>query len=98
MGSTAYKSDVEMTPPKGNLLRGVQAKGVRDVEVIVVEGDPVRTIVDTAKARDIDMIVIGSRGRGDLEGLLLGSVSHMVVQLAPCTCVVVRQTKPGVAR
>jgi len=37
-----------------------------------------------------DMIVMGSRGVSDLKGLVMGSVSHKVMQLAPCTCVSVR--------
>ncbi len=68
----------------------VQKKGVKDVETLIVEGDPAQEIVRTAKVRMADAIVIGSRGLNYLEGLLLGSVSHKVVQAAECTCVVVR--------
>ncbi|WP_159588860.1 universal stress protein [Chelativorans xinjiangense] len=67
-----------------------QTKGALDVESLVVEGDAARGIVDTAKARDAGAIVIGSRGLGDLQGLLLGSVSHKVAHLAPCTTIIVR--------
>ncbi len=95
-----YVEHVRMT--EADVLRGnaellvervkqsAEAKGVRDVEAVVAEGDPVRVILDMAKDRNVDMIVTGSRGRGDLEGLMLGSVSHKLVQLAPCTCVIVR--------
>ena len=65
-------------------------KGLNDTEVVVGEGDPAREIVETAKNRNVDAIVIGSRGLGDLQGLLLGSVSHKVAHLAPCTCIIVR--------
>ncbi|WP_342238988.1 universal stress protein [Inquilinus sp. OTU3971] len=64
--------------------------GAPHVESLVVEGDPARRTVETAKERGAGLIVIGSRGRGDLQGLLLGSVSHKVAHLAPCTCVIVR--------
>jgi len=37
-----------------------------------------------------DMIVMGSRGLSDLAGLLVGSVSHKVTNMAPCTCITVR--------
>ena len=35
-------------------------------------------------------VVVGSRGLSEIRGLLLGSVSHKVCQLAPCTCVTVK--------
>jgi nucleotide-binding universal stress UspA family protein len=66
------------------------AKGAKDVETLIVEGDPAQEIVLTAKARKADAIVIGSRGLNYLEGILLGSVSHKVVQAAECTCILVR--------
>lgn len=67
-----------------------RARGLSAVESLVVEGDPSREIVNTAKAKGVDLIVMGSRGLGDLQGLLLGSVSHKVSHAAPCSCLVVR--------
>jgi len=66
-----------------------QNHGAKSVQTTVVVGDPASEIVRTAKDRGADMIVMGCRGRGHLTGLLLGSVSHKVVSLAPCTCVTV---------
>ncbi len=74
----------------GEAKQAVQKKGLKDVETLIVEGDPAQEIVNTAKARKADAIVIGSRGLNYLEGILLGSVSHKVVQAAECTCIVVR--------
>jgi nucleotide-binding universal stress UspA family protein len=54
------------------------------------EGQPARTIVDFAAHSDCDAIVLGSRGHGDAEGGFLGSVSHKVTSLAPCTVVTVK--------
>lgn len=56
----------------------------------LVAGDPAMQIVARAKEIEADMIVMGSRGLSDLTGLLVGSVSHKVIHLAPCTCVSVR--------
>ena len=64
--------------------------GVETIETAIPSGSPAKAILDYAKASDVDLIVMGSRGLGDLEGLILGSVSHNVSHLAPCSCVTVR--------
>ena len=55
-----------------------------DVEVAyeVVEGDPVDTVLELARARDVDLIVVGSRGLGSVRGLVLGSVSNAILHQA----------------
>ena len=64
--------------------------GVSDAKTEVKTGQPARVIVKTAEAGGYDAIVIGGRGHGDLEGLLLGSVSHKVASLAKCTVITVK--------
>ena len=65
-------------------------KGVKDISVRMVSGDAAKQIVAAAEKDGFDMIVMGSRGFGDLKGLLVGSVSHKVSHLAPCTCISVK--------
>jgi nucleotide-binding universal stress UspA family protein len=42
--------------------------------------NPAKAILDSAKAFDATHIVMGTRGLSDIEGLLLGSVTHKVIQ------------------
>jgi nucleotide-binding universal stress UspA family protein len=60
------------------------------VEVLIDIGDPASTIVRVSEDLEADLIVMGRRGRGDLGGLLLGSVSHKVGHLAACAVMTVR--------
>jgi len=56
----------------------------------ILEGPPAKAIVGVAEIEKPEMIIMGSRGRTDLEGLLLGSVTHRVLHAAPCPVLVVR--------
>lgn len=64
--------------------------GCTQFESEVLTGNPAKAIIKAATDRKADMIVMGSRGLSDFEGLMLGSVSHKVNQFAPCTCVFVK--------
>jgi nucleotide-binding universal stress UspA family protein len=64
--------------------------GLADIQTVVKEGHEARTILDYAKRNGVDLIVLGSRGLGDIGAFLLGSVSHKVSSLAPCPVMVVR--------
>ena len=56
----------------------------------LLEGPPRQAISDVARHEDCDLIVMGSRGLSDLEGLFLGSVTHRVLRVAPCPVMVIR--------
>jgi len=64
--------------------------GLKDVEIETDEGPIARSIVERANSFKADMIVIGSRGMGDMGGLLRGGVSHRVETLAKCSVLVVK--------
>ena len=64
--------------------------GIAGASLAAELGDAARVILDCAKERNADLIVMGTRGMSDLRGLLVGSVSHKVSHLADCSCVTVR--------
>ena len=53
-------------------------------------GQVAREIVAVARAHDADVIVMGSRGRGDLTSLLLGGTAHKVIQHSDRPVLVIR--------
>jgi len=63
--------------------------GFEDVRAFVKSGPTSRNIVKFAKDHGHDLIVIGSRGMGSMEGYLLGSVSHKVTGLSEVPVLVV---------
>ncbi|CAG0992053.1 universal stress protein [Geobacter sp.] len=60
------------------------------LEIKVVYGDPADELITYAEKEQIDVIVIGSSGKGFLKRKLLGSVSHKVVKNASCSVYIVR--------
>jgi nucleotide-binding universal stress UspA family protein len=60
------------------------------IERLIEDGPPGAAICDVAKDRGVDVIVVGSRGRGAIKRAVLGSVSTHVVHNAPCPVLVVR--------
>jgi nucleotide-binding universal stress UspA family protein len=62
-----------------------------EVETRVLKGHPAEKIVTFAEDNNIDMIVVGSLGKGGYEKVLLGSVSEKVVRHAKVPVMVVRE-------
>lgn len=53
------------------------------------EGEPDNRIVNFAKQKDIDLIVMGARGLGLIKGMLIGSVTDAVLKSSPCPVLVI---------
>lgn len=67
-----------------------QKAGVKTIATYIEEGAAADRVLERAGEVNADLIVLGSRGLSEIKGLLLGSVSHKVCQLAACSCVTVK--------
>lgn len=97
-----HVSDLLGTPQYEHLLaaRATMGEAVLDaarrqvgeavpVETQLIEGPPAQAILRVAQEDGYAMIVLGSRGRGQIAGVLLGSVSSVVAQRAYCPVLIV---------
>jgi nucleotide-binding universal stress UspA family protein len=60
------------------------------VQENLLEGPEAEAILKAADTHGTDLIVMGTRGLGSIEGLLFGSVSRKVSHLAPCPVLLIR--------
>jgi len=63
---------------------------VKDVEKMIVRGVPFVEIIQTAKEKKADLIVIGTHGRTGIDHMLFGSTAEKVVRKAACPVLTVR--------
>lgn len=64
-----------------------------EAEMEIAHGEPVERLVELAREGGFDVIVTGTRGRGPVARLLLGSVSHRLAESAPCAVLVVGEDR-----
>ena len=92
LGLTPIESDEQARGPvsagvEALTQAGIDAHGeVRET----VFGHAAREIVKDAQEHDADIIIMGSRGRSELTGALLGSTAHKVIHLTDRPVMVVR--------
>ncbi len=64
--------------------------GIKKIEPLLLVGDAPQEIVDFAKKKDMDVIILGNQGLGRIKELLIGTVTHKVFHAAHCTCITVK--------
>lgn len=98
-----YVPNISLDQLQGDLVKGAEemiGKFIRekmgdfkDYEVMNIIGLPHIEIMNVAKDKGIDMIVMGTHGRTGIDRVLFGSTAEKVVKKAPCPVLTVRQ--PG---
>jgi len=91
-GPIGYDTTEEATRVADDAARSLKDMGVsaRAEARAAIAGKAAQEIMDVAATEDAGLIVMGSRGMSDWEGLLVGSVAHKVVHLSSVPVLVVR--------
>ena len=76
----------------GTLLTDTERQTFR-AETALLAGNPFLEIIRYAKAHNVDLIVMGTHGRGPIAHMLLGSVAEKVVRKSPCPVLTVREAQ-----
>jgi len=90
---TIGKGGGDLRADEGDVKSEIQARadelaaGGLEVEVEIrdeLAGGPAHVLAELAREKGADLIVAGTRGHGSISGLLLGSVTHRLLHIAPC--------------
>ena len=85
----AFDQDAAERERQHTALTRLQERGVA-CEGHVVPGDPATAIIDVARREGAELVVVGSRGLGELQRFLRGSVSARVAVHAPISVLIVQ--------
>ena len=65
-------------------------EGARGVQTAIGSGDPATSVAGFARRRNVDMIVVGTRGLSRAKTSWMGSVSRKLLDLTEVNCLVIR--------
>ena len=72
-------------------LDGIAKKNTVPIEFKIMDSNnTVKSLLSFVKSKNIDLIVVGSSGRGNFDKILLGSVSNGIMQKAKCPVLIIR--------
>lgn len=88
------KQQAEAEQRQGEVLLAQSEANLNDsgikVESVLMRGDAATEIMNYIKEKNIDLVVVGSRGLSQVRGWLLGSVSRKLVHYAGCSVLIVK--------
>jgi nucleotide-binding universal stress UspA family protein len=92
LGDVPIESNADALSPVDAAVKTLTDAGITAHAEVreTVFGHAAKEIVADAKLHDVGVIVMGSRGRGDITGLVLGSTAHKVIHLSDRPVLVVR--------
>lgn len=94
-GPVNFADDIEKTSKKH--LEEIAARLPKSIETRLhyTAGRAYHEIVEAAKQQNIDLIVMGTRGRSNLSSYFMGSNAERVVRHAPCPVLTIREKAPA---
>ena len=96
-GQPVAVNEDEIEADARHQVADINASGVStELKVISsVAGGPAHVLADVARDEHADMIVVGTRGRRQVAGLILGCVTHRLLHIAPCPVLAVPPASAG---
>ena len=82
--------DMQAAEKNARAVKDAAQKAGVDAQAFVMSGKPADAIIEIAKDKSADLIVVGSHGRTGLDRLLMGSVAERVIVLSSCAVLVVK--------
>jgi nucleotide-binding universal stress UspA family protein len=79
------------------ILDGARAKASSakvTISTVLLEGDTILAILDLARDRNVDLIIVGSHGRGGIQRAILGSVAEGILRRSPVPVLVTHAPPP----
>lgn len=82
--------DMQMAEKNARAVKDAAQKAGVDAQAFVMTGKPADAIIEIAKDKSADLIVVGSHGRTGLDRLLMGSVTERVIVMSSCAVLAVK--------
>ncbi|TNF90895.1 MAG: universal stress protein, partial [Gammaproteobacteria bacterium] len=74
----------------GEAKKKAKKSGAKNIQTAIGSGDPATSLAGFAKRRNIDLIVVGTRGLSKQKAASMGSVSRKLLDLTDVNCLVIR--------